>query len=215
MDEAVRDQFFEAVMRGRLGQVRALVKQHPELLSARDANGLSGVLTAFYYREPEVAALLVRLGAPLDFFEAAAVGDAARLQAMLEAQPDLLDSFSADGFQALHLAAFFGHVEAVKLLAGRGAAVNTYSHNGFGVMPLHSAVAGRHLDVARVLLEHGADPNAVQSEDFTPLMAAAQNGMADMATLLLSFGADPNRRTRDGRTPGDIAREKGFTNLGL
>lgn len=215
MDEAVREQFFEAVMRGRPGQVRALVKEHPDLLAARDASGLSGVLAALYYREPETAALLVQLGAPLNFFEAAAVGDAGTVRAMLEKQPELLESFSPDGFQALHLAAFFGRTDVVELLAERGADVNTYSRNGFGVMPLHSAVAGSHLDTARVLLEHGADPNAVQSEEFTPLMAAAQNGMSDMVTLLLSFGADSNRRTRDGRTPGDIAREKGFANLGL
>jgi len=215
MDDAVQEQFFEAVMRGRLGQVRALVKEHPDLLAARNDSGLSGVLTALYYREPEIATLLLHLGAPLDFFESAAMGDTDRMETMLDAQPDLLESFSPDGFQALHLAAFFGRAQVVRLLVERGAGANTYSRNGFGVMPLHSAVAGRHLDAARALLEHGADPNAVQSEDFTPLMAAAQNGMADMVTLLLSFGADPHRRTRDGRTPGDIAREKGFTDLGL
>ena len=214
-EETLAEQFFQAIMRGQSGHVRSMVKHNPDLLQARDASGLSGVLLACYYHEPEVAAMLVDLGAPLDLYEAAAVGVVERVLEILEAQPDLLDSFSPDGFQAVHLAAFFGHARVVELLTGQGAQVNTYSRNGFGVMPLHSAVAGKHLEASRILLEHGANPNAIQSEDFTPLMAAAQNGQVEMVALLLHHGADPSVRTRDGRSPADLALEKGFTNLGL
>ena len=44
------------------------------------------------------------------------------------------------------------------------------------LMPLHSAVANRNVAIARMLVEHGADVNAAQQDDFTPLMEAAQNG---------------------------------------
>jgi len=215
MDAALQEEFFQALMRGQRGQVQAIAAQHPEVLLARNANGLSPVMVACYYGQLELAADLVNLGAPLNFYEAAAVGDVQRVQALLDEDQHLINSFSTDGFQALHLAAFFGRTEVVRLLAQRGARVNTYSRNGFGVMPLHSAVAGQHLEASRILLENGADPNAVQSEEFTPLMAAAQNGQASMVALLLQHGADPAARTRDGRAPADFAREKGFGDLGL
>jgi len=58
--------------------------------------------------------------------------------------------------------------------------VNSPSRNAQRVMPLHSAAAGRHLTIMQALLAHGADPNARQADDFTPLHAAAQNGQIEM-----------------------------------
>ena len=79
-EEAPEEQYFQAIMRGQSGHVRSMVKHNPDLLQARNANGLSGVLLACYYHEPEVAAALVALGAPLDLYEAAAVGVVERVR---------------------------------------------------------------------------------------------------------------------------------------
>lgn len=61
------------------------------------------------------------------------------------------------------------------------------------------------------MVEHSADVNARQAQDFTPLHAAADNGQLDMVALLLAHGADPGARMAPGKTPADFARERGHT----
>jgi uncharacterized protein len=60
-------------------------------------------------------------------------------------------------------------------------------------MPLHSAAATgdpeARFELAKLLLEHGADPNARQQDDFTPLMAAEHNGDERLRRLLVDSGA--------------------------
>ena len=61
------------------------------------------------------------------------------------------------------------------------------------VMPLHSAAATgdpeARYELAKLLLEHGADANARQQDDFTPLMAADQHGDERLRSLLVEHGA--------------------------
>jgi ankyrin repeat protein len=45
-------------------------------------------------------------------------------------------------------------------------------------------------ELAKLLLEHGADPNARQQDDFTPLMAADQHGDERLRALLIEHGAE-------------------------
>ena len=81
------------------------------------------------------------------------------------------------------------------------------------VQPLHSAAAGRHIEVCRVLIAAGADVNATQQHEFTPLHAAAQHGDDELVELFLSAGADPSARTDAGDTPADIADAAGHVDV--
>jgi uncharacterized protein len=199
--------FFEAVKSGETGMVAALLDEDSGLLGAHSPDGLSAVLMAVYYNQPQVAELLVERGAPLDLFEAAATGRLERVEALVEEQMEGVNAYAPDGFQPLGLAAFFGHRDVAFYLLGRGAQVDSPSRNPQQVRPLHSAVAGGHLEIARALVERGADVNAVQQGGFTPLHGAAQNGQPDMVQLLLDHGADPSARAADGRTALDFARQ--------
>lgn len=129
----------------------------------------------------------------LDVFEAAAVGRTERLRDLLDQDPALANAWAEDGFQPLGLASFFGHAEAVRLLLERGAEVTSPSRNDLKVMPLHSAAAtpdsAARYEIAKLLLEHGADPNARQQDEFTPLMAAEHHGDERLRDLLVQHGA--------------------------
>jgi ankyrin repeat protein len=60
-------------------------------------------------------------------------------------------------------------------------------------MPLHSAAATSdpeaRYEISKLLLEHGADPNARQRDDFTPLMEPDQHGDELLRQLLIEHGA--------------------------
>ncbi len=201
--------FFSAIKQGDLTAVKSSLIKDPLLAGSHDEGGASAVLTAIYYGQPDIADLLIEHGAPLDLFEAAAVGRLDKVRALLDETPSLINAWAPDGFQPLGLACFFGHTAIVELLLSRGAEVNLPSRNGLKVQPLNSAVAGQHLQIARLLLDRGADPNARQGEDFTPLHGAAQNGQVDMIRLLLAHGADPRARSANGKTPYVLAVESG------
>jgi uncharacterized protein len=143
-------------------------------------------------------------------FEAAAFGRVGRLRELLSEQPELVRSWSDDGFTPLHLACFAGGAETARLLVERGADLEALARASFAqVRPLGTAAFARDRESARVLLEAGADPNGRGEGGFTPLHSAAQNGDVEFVRMLLQFGADPGAAASDGRTPAALAREAG------
>jgi ankyrin repeat protein len=180
--------------------------------AARDENGLSALLLARYHGHADIVEILLAAGLELDAFEAAATGQTARLSE-LTGDASAVRACSSDGFTPLHLASFFGHDDAVELLLERGADVNAVSRNPMRVMPLHSAVAGKHSGIARRLVAAGADVGARQQDGFTPLHEAAQNGDGELVELLLDRGADAGAQLDDGRTAADLAQERGHAEV--
>jgi ankyrin repeat protein len=154
---------------------------------------MSELLQAIYQGDQARADELLATDPELDVFEAAAVGRTDRLRQLLDRDPELASAWADDGFQPLGLASFFGHVEAARLLVERGAEVNSASRNEMKVMPLHSAAATgdaeTRYELAKLLLDNGADPNARQQDDYTPLMAADQHGDERLHELLVEKGA--------------------------
>lgn len=201
------EEFFAAIQQGDLATVERLVKEDRSLVNAQDPQGLSAVLTAAYHQKPEIIALLLKRRPRLSLYDVCAIGKLDRVQSILKRKHSLLNEFAPDGFQPLGLAAFFGHTEVVRFLLESGADVDTPSRNGLKVTPLNSAAAGRHYEIAMLLLERGANPNMRQSGDFVPLHAAAQNGQIEMVKILLQYGADKDLKNADGKTARDLALE--------
>lgn len=187
-------ELIDAIEHNDLADATRLLEEDPTLANARNEDGVSMILWATYYGRAEIVELLLYAGAQLDIYEASAVGNAERVAGWLAMQPELANTFAPDGFTPLGLGAFFGHLDVVNALLGAHADPNTPSNNLQQVAPLHSAVAGKHYEIAARLIESGANVNAKQQDGFTPLHGAAQNGDKRIVELLLEHGADVNAR---------------------
>jgi len=199
----------EAIKEGSEEEVKRLLSEDPGLAKARGAKGESLVLMAVYRGRADLAQLLVEAGAQTDFFEACATGHLERVKALLAERPGDVNAFAPDGFTPLGLASFFGHLAVARHLVANGAQVNLASGNDFSVMPLHSAAAGRHTAIVKLLLESAAHVDAKQRSGFTALHSAAHNGQLDVVELLLAYGASLNERSEEGLTPLKLAEDRG------
>jgi ankyrin repeat protein len=99
-----------------------------------------------------------------------------------------------DNFQKdqLHFAAADGDLDKVKEFFQKGFDLNAFDEN-LSFTPLHYAVKGKHIEVAKYLISVGADVNAHQLEKIgeTPLGEVAANCTYEIAELLVKAGANP------------------------
>ena len=173
----------ELAKAGDLGKVRAVLEENFLLASQRLPNGETPLMAALYRGHGEVVDALIEAGAEIDVFAAAATGRTEDLRRALD--ESTVNTVAYDGWTPLHLAAFFGHVENVRLLLDAGADVCAVSQNSLQNTPLHAATAGRHSDAALLLLERGADASVVDSGGYTPQQIAAQNNL-DLVTAAMA-----------------------------
>ena len=194
-------------------RVAELLAADPSLASTRSVGGVSAIMLSRYRFDRATTDALLAADPELDVFEAATLGYIDRLRERLAEDPARAMALSPDGFTALHFAAFFGKAEAARALLAAGAAVDVYSENELRVQPLHSAAAGSHHEVCRVLIAAGADVNAKQRYGYTPIHAAAHNGDAELVELFLSAGADAGAPRESGETPADTADAAGHADI--
>ena len=113
----------------------------------------------------------------------------------------------------LHSAAWYGRLQMVQVLLGFKADVN--ARNGADETPLYylsenspvSDFSQSSANVARVLLEHGADVNACSDEHVTPLHWAVRLKKVDLVRVLLEHGAGVDAVDKHGKTPFQAARD--------
>ena len=203
--------FFARIAAGDLAAVRSAVDAAPALLAQPAPGGATAIRWALYQRHAALAAWLATQHPP-DLHDAAALGDTATLGALLDAGADV-QAWCADGFQAIHLAAFFARADALRRLVAAGADANAKARHPAGMRPLHSAAASRDPGIVALLLAAGADPDPQQAGGYTALMAAAMHDLGAMVDALLAAGADNALRADDGRRAADMARDAGHLAL--
>jgi len=90
--------------------------------------------------------------------------------------------------------------------------LNPNVHNEKGQTPLYWACEIKSpaaVELARLLIQYGADVNAPEDHGFTPLHLAAYIGNADVVRLLLESGAAVNQSNRSHSTPLHLAARNG------
>jgi ankyrin repeat protein len=168
-------------------------------------------------------------------------GNLGALTALVASGGDPNDTLP-NGTSALGLAVYNAEYEAAAQLLEAGADPNAY---GQGWRALHQVVwtrrpnLGRNppfpvplgrldgLDMARLLVEHGADPNVRQTTEprdgnrnmldragATPFLLAAKAADVEMMRLLADLGADPSLTTDNGATPMMAAAGVGIWKIG-
>ena len=196
---------FDAIRSGDIGRVSALVADQPALARERNQNGVSAIMQARYQGQTKVIEVLRPLAGDLDIFEAAALGDSARLKQLLTDNPTLVGSYSSDGFTPLHLASYFSQPEAIAELLRHGADPDAVATNGTKLAVINSAAASGDIEVVKLILAAGANPNAQQEGGYTALHAAAMRRNHEMIRALLDAGADPSTASNEGKTAAEYA----------
>ena len=146
-------------------------------------------------RFPAIARLLLARGADFTINAAVALGNEARIRELIQAAPDLLRQIGSGG-GLLTLAVNHGQVEALRILLDLGADVDERivlqtveePTPSWGMPLWHAAMAG-NLDITKLLLDRGADPNANVYASGWPLRNAWVNHHDAVKQLLLERGA--------------------------
>ena len=131
--------------------------------SQRLPTGESPLMAALYRGHHDIVDALVELGADIDVFAAAATGRMPRTRRGARAAGRGQLPTAYDGWTPLHLAAFFGQLEAARLLLEAGADVHAVSRNGLTNTPLHAATAGKHERSRCCFWNTARDANAVDA----------------------------------------------------
>jgi ankyrin repeat protein len=185
----------------------AELNKDPSLLSFTDSRGATLLMLSFYFGNQELSDYILSVKKPSDIYEAVIAGDLDATKKFLSSDPKSINRHSRDGFTVLGFAAFFSRPGIARYLLEQGADPNIASSNDFKVAPLHSSVAAKSFEITQMLLDRGAQTNAVQQNDVTPLHAAAHNNSPAIAKALLKAGADKHLKTKDGKNAMDFAKE--------
>lgn len=187
-----------AASSGNLAEVSRLIAAGADL-EQRDGQGQTPLLRAVAGNHVAVAKALLAAGASLNaqaanqdtpWLLAGASGRTEIIAAMLPLKPDL-SLRNRYGGDALIPACERAHVETVKLLLTSGIDVNHVNNLGWTCL-LEIVILGdggpRHQQVAKLVLDAGANPNLADKDGVTPLAHARKRGQSEVAKLIAAAG---------------------------
>lgn len=195
-----------AVRHGRSHIVELLLDAgaHIDARTATPGESRTALHDSYEFGQPEITELLLERGADYDINVAAARGDFARVDSILDTAPELVNDDST-GLPPLGWAGYGRDPAMVPHLVGRGAVLRD---------EICCACATGNTELIRAFLDNGAEPNAVSANwrarplHVTVAMPYATNSTAAVK-LLLDAGADPDLPAADGTTtPLDLVRRR-------
>ena len=200
-----------AVLRNRVDAVRTLLT-HGAHVADDDllyAFGRDGGVRDADMRQALFSAALVDPGSPLTadmLVMSSAAKDSSVLRFLLEQDVDS-DTVGRSDKSALMAAIDVASRPNALLLLSHGADPNLKTGKN-GETALHHAAVGRDTDFIDLLSRHGAQIDARDGEELTPLMYAARSCSYWNIRALLEAGADARAVAGDGRTALELATPK-------
>jgi len=196
-----------AVANDRPDVVRLLLA-HGADANLRNANGRLALHDCFELNRDHIAELLFNAGAEPDVCAAACYRRYGRLTAILTEDPSQANDLRT-GLSPLGWCGFAGDIRAARILLEHGAVVDRPPYDMHAWSP---ACQVARVDIARLLLAAGSDPNAQDAAGDTPLHRVLRSRLVGdpsaFVALLLDHGADPTRTNLTGLNALDIAREQ-------
>lgn len=184
-----RTPLHHAAAKNRLRMVQLLLELGADP-NAMDATGATAPTTASQERaDPAVISALAAAGAKLDLLTAINTSRFDEAEAMLRENPSRIGADGADTI-ALHLAVSKNNLTALRWLLAHGVAVNAKrSIWDCNSTALHMTIESGAMDIARMLLEAGADPSIRDDKfDATAIGWAEYFGRQDFVELLRAKG---------------------------
>jgi hypothetical protein len=186
----------------------------PLLIKALGASGAVSEMAALNTEREKSKAAWVDVksaDAQRCLYAAVTTGDEASVKKLIQRGVSLNLVVPGEGHTALHQAVATKNVAMTKLLLDGKARTDVAGKYGvpraIREFPLHRAVTVGSAPLVKLLLERGANPNAVDDGGLTPLHRAAASGDVAVAQVLLQQKAHPNRLDKGGRTPIDVAEQ--------
>ncbi|MCT1531622.1 ankyrin repeat domain-containing protein [Sphingobacterium daejeonense] len=203
----------EYIETGNHQDLDLLLSQNPDLVKENTSHDISPLLLACYYHKNQIIQVILKYIKSITIHEACAAGLTEQVQFMVDQKPDVINELSSHGFYPLGIAAHFGKEDIVRILLRNRANPNSSSQNGYQVFPIHSALSNGQDNIAKMLIEAGAEVNVLQSSRISPLHLAAQQGNVDLIIILLEHGANIAIKNDFGQTASDLAAEKGYNEI--
>jgi ankyrin repeat protein len=128
-----------------------------------------------------------------------------RIANILKTDPKAGERKDARGLPALHQAVAMDQREIVKMFLEKGCnpEVRSTDDSGGHTTALTDAAFWGRLEIAELLLKHGAKVNAADEKGVTALHEAARLGQLRVAELLLKHGANVHAKDHEGKAPVD------------
>jgi len=174
-----------------LEKVRAAVGGEPRRSFSRSTQNELAIEACGHMGNREIMRYHLDHGVPQSVCTSISLGDLARARALLASHPTAIHERGPHDFALLWYAAIGGgSVEAAELLLDAGVEVDQESQ---GTTTLHWAADRGQLDLARFLVERGANVDALgykfDRNGHRPLQLALESGQDDMVKLLEDLGA--------------------------
>jgi ankyrin repeat protein len=186
-------------------QVAQLLIERGADLNVRNADGRLPLHDCFELGRDEFAQLLLGAGAEPDVSVAAGYGMYDRLLEILNRNPEQANDLQT-GISPLGWSVYGNKPESARILLEHGAVVDRPPYDAEAWGP---AAHVANIDVSRVLLENGANPNCRNTDGDTPIHAAIKSRLVVDPTafveLLLASGADRAILNNSGRSARDEA----------
>ncbi|MEQ2157719.1 hypothetical protein GOODEAATRI_004652 [Goodea atripinnis] len=164
-DAEGRPLLYLLVLEGHLHMATLVIEKGGVPLESRDSEGRTALHVASWQGSVEIVDLLLKHGA----------------------NPNAQDT---EGRPPMHSVAWTGHNKVGhRLLASNSVNIDLPCHQGATALSI--AAQEGHVNIVKMLLEKGANPNHIDKYGRSPVKVAAKHGHATVVRLLESYGAKP------------------------
>ncbi|XP_032219322.2 fibronectin type 3 and ankyrin repeat domains protein 1 [Nematostella vectensis] len=169
-----------ASQKGYVDIVKALLERNADV-NYQNISGKTAMMMACFSGQLEVAKLLQQQGAGWN-------------------------TIDHTGSMALHWAVDGGNLDVIRWMFTEGCAVDIKDKTSGWTPLMRVAAVNGNINIAKLLIHHGANVNSQDKDGKTILMNAVLNGFEPLVKLLVKKGAFVQHKTLHGKTALDFAR---------